>query len=96
MIIALLFNGKEIFALDNDINAEAVHLTVIYNIFVLMQLFNAISSRHVCSKKVNNVFTGLFNSYQVPIYLMLIAILNFSLIQYSGYDLAKLTPLSYL
>ncbi|KAM6977378.1 plasma membrane calcium-transporting ATPase 3b isoform 1-T1 [Aplochiton taeniatus] len=63
IIFTLLFIGERIFNIDSGRNAPlhsppSEHYTIIFNIFVLMQLFNEINARKIHGER--NVFDGIF------------------------------------
>uniref|UniRef100_A0A8C5AXD3 Calcium-transporting ATPase n=1 Tax=Gadus morhua TaxID=8049 RepID=A0A8C5AXD3_GADMO len=63
IIFTLLFAGEKIFNIDSGRNAPlhsapSEHYTVIFNTFVLMQLFNEINARKIHGER--NVFDGIF------------------------------------
>ncbi|KAJ8258659.1 hypothetical protein COCON_G00176710 [Conger conger] len=65
IIFTLLFVGEEIFDIDNGRNAPlhsppSEHYTIIFNTFVMMQLFNEINARKIHGER--NVFDGIFRN----------------------------------
>ncbi|XP_063063782.1 plasma membrane calcium-transporting ATPase 3b [Engraulis encrasicolus] len=63
IIFTLLFVGEKIFNIDSGRNAPlhsppSEHYTIIFNTFVLMQLFNEINARKIHGER--NVFDGIF------------------------------------
>uniref|UniRef100_A0A8D2ZHK2 Calcium-transporting ATPase n=1 Tax=Scophthalmus maximus TaxID=52904 RepID=A0A8D2ZHK2_SCOMX len=63
IIFTLLFIGERIFNIDSGRNAPlhsppSEHYTIIFNTFVLMQLFNEINARKIHGER--NVFDGIF------------------------------------
>ncbi|XP_063282535.1 plasma membrane calcium-transporting ATPase 2 isoform X3 [Pelobates fuscus] len=65
LIFTLLFVGEEIFNIDSGRNAPlhsppSEHYTIIFNTFVLMQLFNEINARKIHGER--NVFDGIFKN----------------------------------
>ncbi|KAG9483417.1 hypothetical protein GDO78_009372 [Eleutherodactylus coqui] len=65
LIFTLLFVGEEIFNIDSGRNAPlhsppSEHYTIIFNTFVLMQLFNEINARKIHGER--NVFDGIFRN----------------------------------
>ncbi|XP_051525517.1 plasma membrane calcium-transporting ATPase 3-like isoform X3 [Myxocyprinus asiaticus] len=65
IIFTLLFVGEKIFDIDSGRNAPlhsppSEHYTIIFNIFVLMQLFNEINARKIHGER--NVFDGIFSN----------------------------------
>nr|XP_056722967.1 plasma membrane calcium-transporting ATPase 2 isoform X11 [Euleptes europaea] len=65
LIFTLLFVGEKIFRIDNGRNAPlhsppSEHYTIIFNTFVMMQLFNEINARKIHGER--NVFDGIFRN----------------------------------
>ncbi|XP_077133407.1 plasma membrane calcium-transporting ATPase 2 isoform X14 [Ranitomeya variabilis] len=65
LIFTLLFVGEDIFNIDSGRNAPlhsppSEHYTIIFNTFVLMQLFNEINARKIHGE--HNVFDGIFRN----------------------------------
>ncbi|XP_015198286.1 plasma membrane calcium-transporting ATPase 3b isoform X2 [Lepisosteus oculatus] len=65
IIFTLLFVGEKIFDIDSGRNAPlhsppSEHYTIIFNTFVLMQLFNEINARKIHGER--NVFDGIFGN----------------------------------
>ncbi|XP_072237988.1 plasma membrane calcium-transporting ATPase 2 isoform X2 [Leuresthes tenuis] len=65
IIFTLLFAGEQIFDIDNGRNAPlhsppSEHYTIIFNTFVMMQLFNEINARKIHGER--NVFDGIFRN----------------------------------
>ncbi|XP_053719673.1 plasma membrane calcium-transporting ATPase 1a isoform X1 [Synchiropus splendidus] len=65
IIFTLLFAGERMFDIDSGRNAPlnappSEHYTVVFNTFVLMQLFNEINARKIHGER--NVFDGIFNN----------------------------------
>ncbi|XP_059379107.1 plasma membrane calcium-transporting ATPase 3-like isoform X2 [Carassius carassius] len=65
IIFTLLFVGEKIFDIDSGRNAPlhsppSEHYTIIFNTFVLMQLFNEINARKIHGER--NVFDGIFSN----------------------------------
>ncbi|XP_069822578.1 plasma membrane calcium-transporting ATPase 2 isoform X2 [Dendropsophus ebraccatus] len=65
LIFTLLFVGEEIFNIDSGRNAPlhsppSEHYTIIFNTFVMMQLFNEINARKIHGER--NVFDGIFRN----------------------------------
>ncbi|XP_072568981.1 plasma membrane calcium-transporting ATPase 3-like isoform X2 [Paramormyrops kingsleyae] len=65
IIFTLLFAGEKIFNIDSGRNAPlhsppSEHYTIIFNTFVLMQLFNEINARKIHGER--NVFDGIFRN----------------------------------
>uniref|UniRef100_A0A8C3HRG5 Calcium-transporting ATPase n=2 Tax=Chrysemys picta bellii TaxID=8478 RepID=A0A8C3HRG5_CHRPI len=65
IIFTLLFAGEIIFEIDSGRNAPlhappSEHYTIIFNTFVLMQLFNEVNARKIHGER--NVFQGVFGN----------------------------------
>ncbi|KAL4646357.1 plasma membrane calcium-transporting ATPase 2 isoform X6 [Arapaima gigas] len=65
IIFTLLFVGEEMFNVDSGRNAPlhsppSEHYTIIFNTFVMMQLFNEINARKIHGER--NVFDGIFRN----------------------------------
>ncbi|XP_043936341.1 plasma membrane calcium-transporting ATPase 3 isoform X1 [Protopterus annectens] len=65
IIFTLLFVGEKFFDIDSGRNAPlhsppSEHYTIIFNTFVLMQLFNEINARKIHGER--NVFDGIFSN----------------------------------
>ncbi|XP_019132863.1 plasma membrane calcium-transporting ATPase 2 isoform X6 [Larimichthys crocea] len=65
IIFTLLFVGEQIFDIDSGRNAPlhappSEHYTIIFNTFVMMQLFNEINARKIHGER--NVFEGIFRN----------------------------------
>ncbi|TSK16199.1 Plasma membrane calcium-transporting ATPase 2 [Bagarius yarrelli] len=65
IIFTLLFVGEQLFDIDSGRNAPlhsppSEHYTIIFNTFVMMQLFNEINARKIHGER--NVFDGIFRN----------------------------------
>ncbi|NP_001095189.1 plasma membrane calcium-transporting ATPase 1 [Oryctolagus cuniculus] len=65
VVFTLLLAGEKFFDIDSGRNAPlhappSEHYTIVFNIFVLMQLFNEINARKIHGER--NVFEGIFNN----------------------------------
>nr|XP_045371280.1 plasma membrane calcium-transporting ATPase 2 isoform X2 [Camelus bactrianus] len=65
LIFTLLFVGEKMFQIDSGRNAPlhsppSEHYTIIFNTFVMMQLFNEINARKIHGER--NVFDGIFSN----------------------------------
>ncbi|XP_043933332.1 plasma membrane calcium-transporting ATPase 2 isoform X7 [Protopterus annectens] len=72
LIFTLLFAGEKLFFIDSGRNAPlhappSEHYTIIFNTFVLMQLFNEINARKIHGER--NVFEGI---YRNPIFCSIV------------------------
>ncbi|XP_037539142.1 plasma membrane calcium-transporting ATPase 1 isoform X2 [Nematolebias whitei] len=65
IVFSLLFAGEEMFDIDNGRNAPlyappSEHYTIVFNTFVLMQIFNEFNARKIHGER--NVFDGVFRN----------------------------------
>ncbi|CAN0061213.1 unnamed protein product [Lampetra planeri] len=87
VIFTLLFAGELIMDVDNGRNAPlhappSEHYTVVFNTFVMMQLFNEINARKIHGER--NVFHGVFRN---PIFCSIVMgtfILQIMIVQFGG------------
>ncbi|CAL8369267.1 unnamed protein product [Lota lota] len=87
IIFTLLFAGEKIFNIDSGRNAPlhsppSEHYTVIFNTFVLMQLFNEINARKIHGER--NVFDGIFAN---PIFCSIVLgtfVVQIVIVQFGG------------
>ncbi|KAM8892657.1 plasma membrane calcium-transporting ATPase 1-like isoform 2-T5 [Spinachia spinachia] len=85
VIFTLLFVGETLFDIDSGRNAPlhappSDHYTIVFNTFVLMQIFNELNARKIHGER--NVFEGIFNnlifcSILVGTFLIQIVIVQF-------------------
>ncbi|XP_052465792.1 plasma membrane calcium-transporting ATPase 2 isoform X3 [Carassius gibelio] len=83
----LLFAGEKIFNIDNGRNSPlhsppSEHYTIIFNVFVMMQLFNEINARKIHGER--NVFEGI---YRNPIFCCVVLgtfALQIVIVQFGG------------
>lgn len=83
----LLFAGEKIFNIDNGRNTPlhsppSEHYTIIFNVFVMMQLFNEINARKIHGER--NVFEGI---YRNPIFCSVVLgtfVLQIIIVQFGG------------
>ncbi|CAG7817501.1 unnamed protein product [Allacma fusca] len=70
VILFLIFGGPWFLGFDNGTNLDepSIHLTVIFNTFVMMTLFNEINARKIHGER--NIFSGICtNAYFVVIWI---------------------------
>ncbi|KAM3872457.1 plasma membrane calcium-transporting ATPase 3b isoform 2-T2 [Diretmus argenteus] len=87
IIFTLLFIGEHIFNIDSGRNAPlhsppSEHYTIIFNTFVLMQLFNEINARKIHGER--NVFDGIFSN---PIFCSIVVgtfLMQIVIVQWGG------------
>ncbi|KAM3858762.1 plasma membrane calcium-transporting ATPase 1 isoform 2-T2 [Diretmus argenteus] len=87
LIFTMLFAGEKIFDIDSGRNAPlhappSEHYTMVFNTFVLMQLFNEINARKIHGEK--NVFDGIFNN---PIFCSILFgtfVIQIVIVQFGG------------
>ncbi|XP_062276420.1 plasma membrane calcium-transporting ATPase 1-like isoform X10 [Scomber scombrus] len=97
VIFTLLFAGERIFDIDSGRNAPlhappSEHYTIVFNTFVLMQLFNELNARKIHGER--NVFEGVFNN---PIFCSIVMgtfFIQFFIVQFGGkpFSCVSLTP----
>ena len=64
VLLVLMEAGPDLFDISSGFNQHGkptVHITIMFNTFVFMQLFNEINSRKVHGQR--NVFSGIFDNY---------------------------------
>uniref|UniRef100_A0A8D0A5S5 Calcium-transporting ATPase n=1 Tax=Sander lucioperca TaxID=283035 RepID=A0A8D0A5S5_SANLU len=87
IIFTLLFAGESIFDMDSGRNAPlhappSEHYTIVFNVFVMMQLFNEINARKIHGER--NVFEGI---YRNPIFCSVVLgtfVLQIIIVQFGG------------
>uniref|UniRef100_A0A8C3G915 Calcium-transporting ATPase n=1 Tax=Cyclopterus lumpus TaxID=8103 RepID=A0A8C3G915_CYCLU len=87
IIFTLLFAGEKIFDIDNGRNSPlhsppSEHYTIVFNVFVMMQLFNEINARKIHGER--NVFEGI---YRNPIFCSVVLgtfVLQIVIVQFGG------------
>ncbi|XP_008296879.1 plasma membrane calcium-transporting ATPase 1-like, partial [Stegastes partitus] len=87
IIFTLLFAGEKFFDIDSGRNAPlhsppSEHYTIVFNVFVMMQLFNEINARKIHGER--NVFEGI---YKNPIFCSVVLgtfILQIIIVQFGG------------
>ncbi|TWW62810.1 Plasma membrane calcium-transporting ATPase 1 [Takifugu flavidus] len=87
IIFTLLFAGEKIFNIDSGRNTPlhsppSEHYTIVFNVFVMMQLFNEINARKIHGER--NVFEGI---YRNPIFCSVVLgtfVLQIVIVQFGG------------
>ncbi|XP_072914940.1 plasma membrane calcium-transporting ATPase 1-like isoform X1 [Hemitrygon akajei] len=87
IVFTLLFVGEKIFDIDSGRNAPlqappSEHYTIVFNTFVLMQLFNEVNARKIHGER--NVFDGIFRN---PIFCTIVLgtfVVQILIIQFGG------------
>ncbi|KAM4820906.1 plasma membrane calcium-transporting ATPase 2 isoform 1-T2 [Thomomys bottae] len=87
LIFTLLFVGEKMFQIDSGRNAPlhsppSEHYTIIFNTFVMMQLFNEINARKIHGER--NVFDGIFRN---PIFCTIVLgtfAIQIAIVQFGG------------
>ncbi|XP_061474064.1 plasma membrane calcium-transporting ATPase 2 [Rhineura floridana] len=87
LIFTLLFVGEKMFKIDSGRNAPlhsppSEHYTIIFNTFVMMQLFNEINARKIHGER--NVFDGIFRN---PIFCTIVLgtfAVQIAIVQFGG------------
>mmetsp|Transcript_5216 Transcript_5216/g.8033 ORF Transcript_5216/g.8033 Transcript_5216/m.8033 type:complete len:1046 (-) Transcript_5216:76-3213(-) len=88
LLAYLLIQGANTF---NTIEGSVEHFTIVFNVFVFMQIFNEFNARSITSDP--NIFKGLFrNSMFIGIFLFTV-VGQYLLVEYGG-DFVKTTPLN--
>ncbi|XP_027147680.1 plasma membrane calcium-transporting ATPase 1 isoform X1 [Larimichthys crocea] len=87
IIFTLLFAGEKMFDIDSGRNAPlhapaSEHYTIVFNTFVLMQLFNEINARKIHGER--NVFEGIFNNLIFCSIVFGTFIIQFVIVQFGG------------
>jgi len=96
VIFVLLFKGPDLLNVpdgrNQPMNADpSEHFTIIFNTFVLMQLFNEINARKIHGER--NVFKGIFNNYVFCGILAGTAVTQVIIVQFGG-AIMSCAPLS--
>uniref|UniRef100_UPI00398F5E4D plasma membrane calcium-transporting ATPase 1-like isoform X1 n=1 Tax=Pristiophorus japonicus TaxID=55135 RepID=UPI00398F5E4D len=96
IIFTLLFAGEIIFDVDNGRNAPlhappSEHYTIVFNTFVMMQLFNEVNARKIHGER--NVFDGIFNNLIFCTIVFGTFLIQIVIIQFGGkpFSCTKLT-----
>ncbi|KAL4460329.1 hypothetical protein ABPG74_000080 [Tetrahymena malaccensis] len=99
VLCVILFKGPSLFDVENGIQNKdwteenGVHLTMFFNIFVFLSVFNEINCRKLKPSEIN-VFQGFFNN---PLFLFIIVstiFVQILMVQLGG-RVAKCSPLSF-
>lgn len=71
---------------------KLLHFTIVFQVFVFMQLFNQINARKI-EKGENNVFSGMFDNMMFVGVLVVTIVVQVCMVQLSG-QTAKCYPLN--
>ncbi|XP_078101891.1 plasma membrane calcium-transporting ATPase 1-like [Sander vitreus] len=87
VIFTLLFYGEKLFNIDSGRDAplhapSSEHYTIVFNVFVLMQIFNEINARKIHGER--NVFEGIFNNLIFCFILLGTIVVQIIIIQFGG------------
>ncbi|XP_035857036.1 plasma membrane calcium-transporting ATPase 1-like isoform X1 [Sander lucioperca] len=87
VIFTLLFYGEKLFNIDSGRDAPlhappSEHYTIVFNVFVLMQIFNEINARKIHGER--NVFKGIFNNRIFCFILLGTIVVQIIIIQFGG------------
>ncbi|KAA0724406.1 Plasma membrane calcium-transporting ATPase 1 [Triplophysa tibetana] len=87
IIFTLLFAGEHIFDIDSGryapLHAPASeHYTIVFNTFVMMQIFNEINARKIHGER--NVFEGIFNNFIFCTIVFGTFIIQIIIVQFGG------------
>ncbi|XP_074533206.1 plasma membrane calcium-transporting ATPase 1-like [Halichoeres trimaculatus] len=101
IVFTLLFVGEKLFDIDCGRNAPlhappSEHYTIVFNTFVLMQIFNELNARKIHGER--NVFRGVFNN---PIFCSIVLgtlLVQFVIVQFGGkpFSCVSLNPMQWL
>lgn len=94
ILCVLLFRGKELFGIDypaeqeffdanGDPTKKNLHFTLIFNIFVFLQVFNIINARKLGEREWN-VFSGFFNNWLFLMIFAVMVVVQILMVQYGG------------
>ncbi|XP_060695655.1 plasma membrane calcium-transporting ATPase 1-like [Hemiscyllium ocellatum] len=96
VVFTLLFAGEKIFDIDSGRNAPlhsppSEHYTIVFNTFVMMQLFNEVNARKIHGER--NVFDGIFNNIIFCTIVLGTFIVQIIIVQFGGkpFSCTKLT-----
>ncbi|XP_008142000.1 plasma membrane calcium-transporting ATPase 1 isoform X2 [Eptesicus fuscus] len=87
VVFTLLFAGEKFFDIDSGRNAPlhappSEHYTIVFNTFVLMQLFNEINARKIHGER--NVFEGIFNNIIFCTIVLGTFVIQIIIVQFGG------------
>ncbi|CAH2277698.1 plasma membrane calcium-transporting ATPase 1 isoform X2 [Pelobates cultripes] len=87
VVFTLLFAGEKLFDIDSGRNAPlnappSQHYTIVFNTFVMMQLFNEINARKIHGER--NVFEGIFNNVIFCSIVLGTFIIQIVIVQFGG------------
>ncbi|XP_075065487.1 plasma membrane calcium-transporting ATPase 1 isoform X2 [Mixophyes fleayi] len=87
VVFTLLFVGEKLFDIDSGRNAPlhappSQHYTIVFNTFVMMQLFNEINARKIHGER--NVFEGIFNNLIFCSIVLGTFIIQIVIVQFGG------------
>nr|DBA31044.1 TPA: hypothetical protein GDO54_006958 [Pyxicephalus adspersus] len=87
VVFTLLFVGERLFDIDSGRNAPlhappSQHYTIVFNTFVMMQLFNEINARKIHGER--NVFEGIFNNVIFCSIVLGTFIIQIIIVQFGG------------
>uniref|UniRef100_A0A8C1SNZ1 Calcium-transporting ATPase n=1 Tax=Cyprinus carpio TaxID=7962 RepID=A0A8C1SNZ1_CYPCA len=87
IIFTLLFAGEQIFDIDSGRNTPlhappSEHYTIVFNTFVMLQLFNEINARKIHGER--NVFEGIFNNMIFCSIVFGSFVIQFLIVQFGG------------
>ncbi|XP_077121546.1 plasma membrane calcium-transporting ATPase 1 isoform X1 [Ranitomeya variabilis] len=87
VVFTLLFVGEKLFDIDSGRNAPlhappSQHYTIVFNTFVMMQLFNEINARKIHGER--NVFEGIFNNIIFCSIVLGTFIIQIVIVQFGG------------
>ncbi|XP_078075767.1 plasma membrane calcium-transporting ATPase 1-like isoform X2 [Mustelus asterias] len=101
VVFTLLFAGEKIFDIDSGRNAPlhappSEHYTIVFNTFVMMQLFNEVNARKIHGER--NVFDGIFNNMIFCSIVLGTFLIQIVIVQFGGkpFSCTKLTAEQWL
>ncbi|CAM6095891.1 unnamed protein product [Calypogeia fissa] len=79
VLMTINYGGKKIFKLENHPDATLIKNTIVFNSFVLCQIFNEVNSRRLEKK---NIFEGLQRNYLFMGIILMEAVFQFLIVQF--------------
>ncbi|KAJ3445647.1 calcium-transporting atpase [Anaeramoeba flamelloides] len=84
ILLVILYAGPSMFGYDINIEKERIHLyTILFNAFVMCQVFNEINCRKI-DKDEKNVFKGIFRNHIFVGIIVVTVIVQFIVVQFVG------------
>ncbi|KAL0075273.1 PMCA-type calcium-translocating P-type ATPase [Phycomyces blakesleeanus] len=94
--LVIMYLGLAIFHLDNDAQGQATLRTMVFNVFVFLQVFNEINCRRI--DNTLNVFKDIFNNWIFLAIQVLVILGQFLIVTFGGiaFKTVPLTPIQWL